>query len=85
MDPERFRYADGSVGFQAPGAPRFPADLVIVDPDRPALPHRARKALSSLGVGYFTTGAAWQASYQVILGGKDARVAGNAVIAVAAR
>ena len=32
VDPERYRYADGSVGFQAPGMARFPADLVIVDP-----------------------------------------------------
>ncbi len=32
VDPERFRYADGTIGFQAPGMPRFPADVVIVEP-----------------------------------------------------
>ena len=79
VDPERYRYADGSVGFQAPGAPRFPADLVIVDPTV-RLSLKSTKALPSLGVGYFTSGAAWQASYQVILGGKDARVTGSAVV-----
>ena len=79
VDPERYRYADGSVGFQAPGAPRFPADVVIVDPTV-RLSLKSAKALPSLGVGYFTSGAAWQASYQVILGGKEARVAGSAVV-----
>jgi hypothetical protein len=79
VDPERYRYADGSVGFLAPGAPRFPADLVIVDP-AVRLSLTSTKSLSTLGLGYFTTGAAWQASYQVILGGKDARIAGNAVM-----
>jgi len=79
VDPERYRYADGTIGFQAPGMPRFPADLVIVEPTV-RLSLSSAKSLPSLGLAYFTTGASWQASYQVILGGKDARVTGNAVI-----
>jgi hypothetical protein len=79
VDPERYRYADGSVGFLAPGTPRFPADLVIVDPTV-RLSLKSAQALPTLGLGYFTTGADWSASYQVVLGGKDARVTGEAVV-----
>jgi len=79
VDPERYRYADGSVGFQAPGLPRFPADVVIVDPSV-RLSLKSTQALPTLGLGYFTTGADWQASYQVVLAGKDARVSGSAVV-----
>jgi hypothetical protein len=79
VDPERYRYADGSVGFLAPGMPRFPADLVIVDP-AVRLSLKSTQALPKLGLGYFTTGADWQASYLVVLGGKDARIAGAAVV-----
>jgi len=79
VDPERYRYADGTIGFVAPGTPRFPADLVIVDPTvRMSL--RSTQALPSLGLGYFTTGADWAASYQVVLAGKEARVSGEAVV-----
>ena len=59
--------------------PRFPADLVIVDPTV-RLSLRSTQALPSLGVGYFTGGADWQASYQVILAGANARVTGTAVV-----
>ena len=79
VDPERYRYADGTIGFQAPGIPRFPADVVIVEPTV-RLFLKSTQALPTLGLGYFTSGADWQASYQVILGGKDARVTGNAVV-----
>ncbi len=79
VDPERYRYADGSVGFQAPGMPRFPADLVIVDPSV-RLSLKSAQALPTLGLGYFTGGADWQASYQVILAGANARVTGTAVV-----
>lgn len=79
VDPERYRYADGTMGFAAPGTPRFPADLVIVDPTV-RLSLKSAQALPTLGLGYFTGGAGWQASYQVILGGKDARVTGSAVV-----
>lgn len=79
VDPERYRYADGTIGFQAPGMPRFPADVVIVEPTV-RLSLKSTQSLPTLGLGYFTSGADWQASYQVILSGKDARVTGNAVV-----
>lgn len=79
VDPERYRYADGSIGFQAPGVPRFPADVVVVEPTL-TLSLTSTKSLPSLGLAYFTEGASWRASYQVILNGKDARIAGNAVV-----
>ncbi len=59
--------------------PRFPADVVIVEPTL-RLSLSSTKSLPSLGLAYFTDGASWQASYQVILEGKDARVSGNAVV-----
>lgn len=79
VNPELFRYADGTIGFQPPGMARFPADVVIVEPTL-RLSLTSTQALKTLGLGYFTSGAGWEASYQVILGGKEARVAGSAVI-----
>ena len=79
VDPERYRYADGTIGFQAPGMVRFPADVVIVEPTV-WLSLSSTKALKALGLGYFTEGASWEASYQVVLNGKDARVSGNAIV-----
>lgn len=79
VDPERFRYSDGTIGFQPPGMPRFPADVVIIDPSL-KLSVTSTKSISALGLGYFTEGASWQASYQIVLAGKDARVTGSAVI-----
>lgn len=79
VDPERYRYADGTIGFQAPGMARFPADVVIIEPTM-RLSLSSTAALKILGLGYFTSGASWEASYQVILGGREARVAGNAVV-----
>lgn len=61
VDPERYRLADGSVAFQAPGVPRFPADAVIVEPSvalsltstkallpRARLLHRRRRLVGQL-------------------------------------
>jgi hypothetical protein len=79
VDPERYRYADGTIGFLAPGTPRFPAELVIIDPTL-RLSLKSAQALPTLGLGYFTTGADWNASYQVVLGGREARVTGEAVV-----
>jgi hypothetical protein len=41
---------------------------------------RSARAQDQLRLGYFTTGATWQASYQVVLGRDDARVTGMAVL-----
>jgi hypothetical protein len=79
VDPERYRYADGTVGVQPPGMARFPADVVPLEPTL-KLSLASTKSLPSLGLAYFTDGASWQASYQVILEGKDARVSGSAVV-----
>ena len=73
VDPERFRLADGSLVFSRPGQPAFPADAVVLDPVvRATL--RTDAARTDLRVGYFTSGADWQASYQAVLGKAGARV-----------
>jgi len=79
VDPERYKLADGSVTFGRPGEPLFPEELVVVDPTA-TLSLKSPSARKGLGLGYFTTGASWQASYHVLLGDKNARVSGLAVI-----
>jgi hypothetical protein len=80
VSPERFRRADGRVSFQRPGLPLYPAELVLGDP---TLARAVRTASSqpSLRIGYFTQGAAWNASYTVVLGKNGSRVSGLASIA----
>ncbi len=79
VDPERYRLADGRVIFGRPGQLVFPEDVVVTEPAlRLAL--RSDTPRKGLRLGYFTTGADWQASYQVMLGRSVARVAGSAVI-----
>ncbi len=77
VDPERFRLADGRVVFQRPGEPRYPADLVR---SAPALrvDLRSGSARRALGLGYFTGGASWSASYHLVLRGARAQVSGAA-------
>jgi hypothetical protein len=41
---------------------------------------QSSKGQDQLRLGYFTSGASWQASYQVVLGRSDARVTGMAVL-----
>ena len=81
VDPERYEMPDGTVTFSMPGTPQFPRDLVVVDPVL-SLSVESRRAREGLDLGYFTSGGTWQASYQVILGAKAARVQGSAVVAV---
>lgn len=79
-DPIRYKLADGTITFQAPGTPQYPADVVTLDP-RYELTVTAVKGRKGLPLGYFAAGAAWSASYQVILGEPgSARVAGQAVV-----
>ena len=81
VDPERYRMPDGSISFSRPGQPMYPADLVALEPTlRASL--SSTTARKGLRVGYFTQGGGWSASYQVILGGRDApaRVLGAAVV-----
>ena len=79
VDPERWRLDDSTVLFQRPGLIRWPDDLLAFEPSL-ELRLRAAQSKPALALGYFTTGAFWRASYQVILGGSDARVRGVAVV-----
>jgi len=81
VDPERYRMADGTISFSRPGQPMYPADLVALEPTMRAT-ISSTAARKGLRVGYFTQGGGWSASYQVILGARDApaRVLGAAVI-----
>jgi hypothetical protein len=79
VDPLRLQLPDGRVTFTAPGAALYPAEVVVTDPTA-MLDLRAARAQDHLRLGYFTTGASWRASYQIVLGGSDARVTGMAVL-----
>jgi hypothetical protein len=79
VDPLRLQLPDGRVSFQPPGAALYPADVVVADPAA-SLDLWSSRAQERLRLGYFTGGATWQASYQVMLGGSTARVAGMAVL-----
>ncbi|HEU5041777.1 MAG TPA: hypothetical protein VFT84_13185, partial [Gemmatimonadales bacterium] len=79
VDPLRLQLPDGRVTYSLPGSALFPADLVVADPTA-TLQLRSARATDRLRLGWFTGGASWQASYQVVLGAKDARVSGTAVL-----
>jgi hypothetical protein len=57
----------------------YPSDLVVVEPTA-VVGLESSRAQGQLRLGYFTSGASWVASYQVVLGRTDARVTGMAVI-----
>lgn len=80
VDPTRFLMPDGTVSFQPPGALRYPASAVAATPTG-TLAVTSAAARKDLSLGWFTDGAQWHAAYNVILGAKDARVSGEAVIA----
>jgi len=79
VDPLRLQLPDGRVSFQPPGAALYPADVVVADPTA-SLDLWSSRARERLRLGFFTGGATWQASYQVMLGGRTSRVAGLAVL-----
>jgi hypothetical protein len=79
VDPLRLRLPDGRISFSPPGLALYPADLVVVEP-AVMLGLRSARAQDQVRLGYFTSGASWQASYQVVLGREDARVTGMAVL-----
>src|SRR6476661_4147164 len=79
VDPLRLQLPDGRVTFTMPGAALYPGDVVVADPTT-ALRLDSDRAQDKLRLGYFTAGAGWRASYQVMLGGSDARVTGSAVV-----
>jgi hypothetical protein len=80
VDPLRLQLPDGRISFTAPGIPLYPSDVVVAEPTA-NLSLRSADAKDKLRLGYFTGGASWQASYQVILGRSDARVTAMAVLA----
>ena len=79
VDPLRLQLPDGTVTFSPPGAALYPGDVVVADPTL-NLQLQSARAQDKLRLGYFTTGASWQASYQIMLGASDARVTGSAVL-----
>ncbi len=80
VDPARFLMPDGTVAFgSAGGALRYPADAVSTT-QVATLMLTAVSGRKDLPLGWFTDGAQWSASYNVILASKDARVTGDAVI-----
>jgi hypothetical protein len=79
VDPLRLQLPDGRISFTAPGLALYPSDVVVVEPTA-VLTLRSDRGRDQLRLGYFTSGAIWQASYQVMLGREDARVTGMAVL-----
>jgi hypothetical protein len=80
VDPLRLQLPDGRISFSPPGLALYPSDLVVVEPTA-VLSVRSARGQEQMRLGYFTTGATWQASYQVVLGREDARVTAMAVLA----
>jgi hypothetical protein len=80
VDPARFLMPDGTVAFNSPGGSlRYPAGAVASAPTG-TLSLSSTAARKDLPLGWFTDGAQWLASYNVVLGAKEARVTGDAVI-----
>ena len=79
VEPELYRLGDGTLSFQRPGRPRYPAELVLVAPTL-SLSVRSTSARDALRLGWFTDGGSWNANYAVILGKGTARVSGQAEI-----
>ncbi len=79
VDPLRLQLPDGRIAFTPPGAALYPGNVVVADPTV-SLQLESARAQDKLRLGYFTAGAAWRASYQVILGAGQARVTGSAVL-----
>jgi hypothetical protein len=79
VDPLRLQLPDGRISFSPPGLALYPSELVVVEPAA-VVGLESGKGQDQLRVGYFTRGASWEASYQVVLGRGEARVTGMAVI-----
>ena len=79
VDPLRLQLPDGRISFTPPGLALYPSDVVVVEPTV-SLAVRSTRSQDQMRLGYFTSGASWQASYQMVLGREDARVTGMAVL-----
>lgn len=79
VDPLRLQLPDGRISFSPPGLALYPSDVVVVEPTA-IVSMRSTRAQDQVRLGYFTGGASWQASYQIVLGRQNARVTGSAVL-----
>jgi hypothetical protein len=79
VDPLRLQLPDGRISFTPPGLPLYPSEVVVVEPTV-ILGVRSARTQEQIRLGYFTSGASWQASYQIVLAREDARVVGMAVL-----
>lgn len=79
VNPERFRLRDGRVTFIRPGTPRYPAELILVDPTVDLVVESAQ-ARTGLPLAWMSDGASWHAEYQVVLAGPQARITGTAAM-----
>lgn len=83
VDPLRLQLPDGRVSFTMPGLALYPADVAVIEPTV-ALTLQSARAVDRWPIGYFTTGASWEASYDIVLGAQaTARVSGMAVLSSA--
>ena len=81
VDPLRLQLPDGRISFTPAGHCRCIRAMWSWPNRRPSLGLQSAQAQDQIRLGYFTGGASWQASYQVVLGKADARVTGMAVLA----
>jgi hypothetical protein len=81
VNPEVWRLPDSSIVFYRPGQIRYTDAMVVAQPVL-ELRVEAAQPKSALNLGYFSTGATWQATYAVMLEGARTRVEGTASIPV---
>ena len=81
VSPEVWRLPDGSIVFYRPGQIRYNDSMVVAQPVL-ALRVEAQQPKAALQLGYFASGASWQATYAVTLEGARARIEGTASIPV---
>lgn len=79
VNPALYRLADGTVTFQSPGTPVYPADVIQVAPTM-ELGVSSPRARSDLPLGFFSSGANWSAAYTVLIDRGRARVSGVASV-----
>ncbi len=79
VDPPQYRLADGRILLSPPGDPLVPADLVRTAPEA-AVAIEATRNRSSTQLAYITQGVTWEATYQALIGGAQATIAGAATV-----
>jgi hypothetical protein len=79
VDPIRLQLPGGGVAYRMPGYPLYPADVAAQGPEA-IVSLQSGAARDSLRLAWFTNGASWHASYDVVLGREAGRVTGKAVI-----